>query len=65
MINFFYGVAFMYLFAIPFLHYLASPVDEEDTGAPIRFAIAWPLAALEVYYRILTGDIDDDGTGST
>ena len=55
----------MYLFAIPFLRYLASPVDEEDTGAPIRFAIAWPLAALEVYYRILIGDIDDDGTGST
>lgn len=65
MLNFLYGVAFMYLFAMPFLHYLASPVDEEDTGAPIRFAIMWPLAALEVYYRILTGDNDDDGTSSS
>jgi len=65
MINFLYGVAFMYLFAMPFLHYLASPVDEEDTGAPTRFAIMWPLAALEVYYRILTGDTDDDGTSSS
>ena len=65
MINFFYGVAFTYLFAIPFLRYLASPVDEEDTGAPIRFAIMWPLAALEVYYLILIGDTDDDRTSSS
>ena len=65
MINFLYGVAFMYLFAMPFLYYLATRVDEEDTGAPTSFAILWPLAALEVYYRILIGDKDDDGTSSS
>ena len=62
MINFFYGVAFMYLLAIPLMAYIAEPVDEEDHTAPWRFALLWPLAALEVIYRILRGDTDDDGT---
>jgi len=62
MINFFYGVAFMYLFAIPLLRYIASPVDEEDQGAPLRFAVMWPLAAMEVIFRILIGDTDGTGT---
>lgn len=62
MINFFYGVAFMYLLAIPLMAYIADPVDEEDHTAPWRFAFMWPLAALEVIYRILRGDTDGTGT---
>lgn len=52
----------MYLLAVPLMSYIAEPVDEEDHTAPWRFALLWPLAALEVIYRILRGDTDDDGT---
>lgn len=62
MINFLYGVAFMYLLAIPLMAYIAEPVDEEDHTAPWRFAIMWPLAALEVIFRILIGDSNGTGT---
>ena len=62
MINFLYGIAFMYLLAIPLMAYIAEPVDEEDHTAPWRFAIMWPLAALEVIFRILIGDSNGTGT---
>ena len=60
--NFLYGIAFMYLLAIPLMAYIAEPVDEEDHTAPWRFAIMWPLAALEVIFRILIGDSNGTGT---
>ena len=62
MVNFLYGVAFMYLLAIPLMAYIAEPVDEEDHTAPWRFAIMWPLAAMEVIFRILIGDSNGTGT---
>jgi hypothetical protein len=62
MTNFFYGIAFMYLLAIPLMAYIAEPVDEEDHTAPWRFALMWPLAALEVIYKILRGDSNGTGT---
>ena len=61
-VNFFYGVAFMYLLAMPLMAYIAEPVDKEDHNAPWRFALMWPLAALETIYIILRGD--NDGTGT-
>jgi hypothetical protein len=63
MINFFYGVAFMYLLAIPLLAYVVDSVDEEDHTANWRFAFMWPVVALEVIVRILIGD-KSDGTGT-
>jgi len=62
MINFFYGVAFMYLLAIPLLAYVVESVDEEDHTAPWRFAFMWPLVALEVIILTLLGK--NDGTGT-
>lgn len=59
MINFFYGILFMYIFAWPLLFYIAEPTDEQDTTAPLRFALMWPLASLEVLVRmLLQGDQD-------
>jgi hypothetical protein len=63
MLNFFYGVAFMYLLAIPLLAYVVDSVDEEDHTANWRFAFMWPVVALEVIVRILIGD-KSDGTGT-
>ncbi len=62
MINFISGMIFMYVLAMPLMIYITEPMDEEDRNAPIRFALLWPLACIEVIYRMLTGDKDDDGT---
>ena len=64
MINFFSGIIFMYVLAMPLMIYISEPLDEEDLGAPYRFAFMWPLAALEVIYRMIIGDTEDDGTGT-
>lgn len=64
MINFFSGIIFMYVLAMPLMIYISEPLDEEDQGAPYRFAFMWPLAALEVIYRMIIGDTEDDGTGT-
>lgn len=63
MTNFLYGIAFMYLLAIPLLAYVVESVDEEDPTAPWRFAFMWPVVALEVVIRTLIGD-KSDGTGT-
>ena len=52
----------MYVLALPLMYYIAEPVDEEDYNAPYRFAFLWPLAALEVIYKMLRGDTDGTGT---
>lgn len=62
MINFISGMIFMYVLAMPLMIYIAEPVDEEDHNAPYRFALMWPLAALEVIYRMIRGDTDGTGT---
>ena len=61
MINFFYGIAFMYLLAIPLLWGITE--DEETGGIPYMFGFMWPLVALEVIIRIIIGD-KSDGTGT-
>ncbi len=61
-LNFISGMVFMYVLAMPLMLYIAEPVDEEDHNAPYRFAFMWPLAALEVIYRMLRGDTDGTGT---
>jgi len=59
MTNFFYGILFMYLMALPLLLYIAEPEDpENDPGAAWRFALMWPVAALECLFRILLGNTD-------
>jgi hypothetical protein len=65
MLNFFSGMLVMYLLGIPFMEHISEPLDEEDEGAPMRFALAWPYAALEVIWIKIVGDKDDDGTGAT
>lgn len=60
MTDFLYGIAFMYLLAMPLLCYIA--VNEEDGSTPYMFALMWPVAALEVIIRILLGK--NDGTGT-
>ena len=59
--NFLYGIAIMYLLAIPLLWFIAE--DEETGGTPYMFGFMWPLVALEVIVRILIGD-KSDGTGT-
>ena len=61
MVNFFYGIAFMYLLAMPLLCYISE--NEEDGSVPYMFAFMWPVVALAVNVRILIGD-KSDGTGT-
>jgi len=64
MVNFISGMVFMYVLAMPLLVFISEPMDEDDPGAPQRFALMWPLAAIECLYRMLRGERDDDGTKS-
>ena len=64
MINFLSGMVFMYVLAMPLMLYITEPMEEDDTNAPIRFALLWPLACIEILYRMIRGEKDDDGTGS-
>ena len=63
---YFLGGAFaVYVLALPLLYNMVEPEDpEEDRNGPIKFALCWPLVALEVIYRIVVGDIKNDGTGT-
>jgi len=63
---YFLGGAFVvYLLALPLFYHMVETEDpEEDNSGPIKFAIAWPLIALEVIYRIVVGDTRNDGTGT-
>tara|TARA_Y100000389_G_scaffold166874_1_gene171799 strand:- start:4260 stop:4472 length:213 start_codon:yes stop_codon:yes gene_type:complete len=63
---YFLGGAFtMYVLAAPLLYHMVEPEDpEEETSGPIKFALLWPLVALEVIYRVFVGEKNNDGTGS-
>ena len=63
-LNFFKGMFLMYLLAIPFLALVVEAQDSEGRDVSLRFAIMWPLAAIEVMFKFLRGDFDDDGTSS-
>lgn len=65
MISFISGVVFMYVLGMPLMLYISEPLDEEDQGAPFRFALLWPVAALESLYHMIRGDKNDDGTGTS
>ena len=55
----------MYVLALPLLYYMVEPEDAEaDSNGPIKFAFMWPILAMEVLYKILVGEKDDDGTGT-
>jgi len=54
----------MYLLAIPFLALVIEAQDSEGRDVSLRFAIFWPLAAIEVLFKFLRGDFDNDGTGT-
>ena len=63
---FFAGVFTMYVLALPLMYHMVEPEDEEDDNrGHIKFAFMWPIVALEVVYRILVGEKDDDGTGTS
>jgi len=63
--GFFGGVLLMYVLALPLLYYMVEPEDAEaDSNGPIKFAFMWPILAMEVLYKILVGEKDDDGTGT-
>jgi hypothetical protein len=64
MADFFLGAALVYLLAGPLMMYVVEPMDEDDRNATFRFALLWPLAAIEVIWRMITGNLDDDGTGT-
>jgi|TARA_R110002153_G_scaffold120520_2_gene265830 hypothetical protein len=62
---YFIGGAFaVYVLAVPLIYHMLEPEDpEEDSSGPIKFALMWPVVALEVIYRICVGEKDNDGTG--
>ena len=63
--GFFAGVLALYVLAIPLLYHMVEPEDEEmDNSGPIKFALLWPLVAIELIYRIFVGEKDNDGTGT-
>ncbi len=63
--GFFAGVFSMYVLALPLVYHMVEPEDEEDDNrGQIKFAFMWPIVALEVVYRILVGEKDNDGTGT-
>jgi hypothetical protein len=64
MIEFFKGMFVMYLLAIPFLALVVEATDSEGRDVSLRFAIMWPLAAIEIMFKFLRGDFDNDGTGT-
>ena len=65
MINFIQGMLVMYTLGFVLLYYITDPLDEEnDPNAPLRFAMLWPIAALECLYAMLRGERNDDGTGT-
>ena len=59
MINFFSGMVFMYVLGMPLMLYISEPMEESDKGAPFRFALMWPIAAIEALYHMIRGERDD------
>lgn len=59
---YFLGGAFtIYVLALPLFYHMVEPEDpEEDNSGPIKFAFMWPLVALEVIYRIVVGENNND-----
>tara|TARA_R110000772_G_scaffold140006_1_gene249119 strand:- start:103 stop:315 length:213 start_codon:yes stop_codon:yes gene_type:complete len=63
--GFFGGIFLMYVLALPLLYHMVEPEDEEeDNRGPIKFAFMWPVVAMEIIYKILVGEKDDDGTSA-
>tara|TARA_R100000951_G_C2587543_1_gene163904 strand:+ start:340 stop:552 length:213 start_codon:yes stop_codon:yes gene_type:complete len=63
--GFFAGLFTLYVLGVPLLYHMVEPEDpEENNNGPIKFALLWPLIALEVIYRIFVGERDNDGTGT-
>jgi len=59
---YFLGGAFtIYVLALPLFYHMVEPEDpEEDNSGPIKFAFMWPMIALEVVYRIVVGENNND-----
>ena len=59
---YFLGGAFtIYVLALPLFYHMVEPEDpEEDNSGPIKFAFMWPVIALEVIYRIVVGENNND-----
>ena len=50
------GALVMYLLALPLLVFVSEAVDEEDTYAPLRFALLWPIISVFVTLKLMLGD---------
>jgi hypothetical protein len=62
MTQFFTGLLVMYVLAIPLLLAISEAEDEDtDPYAPERFALMWPIVAIQIIYSSLRGDFEDDG----
>jgi len=60
-IYFLSGAFTVYVLALPLFYHMVEPEDpEEDNSGPIKFAFMWPLIALEVIYRIVVGENNND-----
>jgi hypothetical protein len=58
------GSLSIYVLAVPLLYHMVEPEDpEENNSGPIKFALMWPLVALDVIYHIIVGENNNDGTG--
>jgi hypothetical protein len=59
---YFLGGAFaIYVLALPLFYHMVEPEDpEEDNSGPIKFAFMWPVIALEIIYRIVVGENNND-----
>tara|TARA_R110001632_G_scaffold94197_2_gene199897 strand:- start:479 stop:670 length:192 start_codon:yes stop_codon:yes gene_type:complete len=56
------GLLFMYVLAMPLLYAISEPTDEDaDPYAVDRFALLWPITAIQIIYMSLRGDFKDDG----
>ena len=49
----------MYVLGMPLMLYISEPMEEGDKGAPFRFALMWPIAAIEALYHMIRGERDD------
>lgn len=60
-----YGAIAMYLLGVLLIMDIVEPVNEDDPRAHIRVALLWPwVAVVSIFWHIIYGEDDEDGTSS-